>query len=473
MVPLGRPIRLTATKVLPLESSGTYKYRVKAFGADTESAFSNEISFATSCVPVKPDLTVNAQCPAGNNQLFLDWSDDPNTLYWSIYKKRETEPYSFLTDISRPQTDFADNNVESGTTYEYFLTAVGSGISTTSDPVSEIGSFCTPPPPKPVISTTPTCYGYSSRIKIEWQTDPTGKTISYNVWRKNTTLGEPDFTKIFSDLPASAVQYLDIVTEGQKYIYKVEAVGSGTGNTVFSDPSSEITSLECSKLSPFPPNLYLNLMYSVDHHVAVSIGWSDAGNEENYKVFRRLAGESQFAEDRPSLWKKILSYILGQASLAAYENPLVVLDADTLNYVDYTVTDGVTYEYQVMASNVNGNTFSNIIQVAVPIARPGEFTLSAIRLPDLRIYLTWTEALSSAAGGVVNYDILRSNTLDFASSITICSDIIAPRECFDNNPSLFSTVYYKAVATNNGGITESNVIKIGLPIPIWKEILPW
>lgn len=152
---------------------------------------------------------------------------------------------------------------------------------------------------------------------------------------------------------------------------------------------------------------------------------------------------------------------------------MVTLDADILNYVDYTVTDGVTYQYQVMASNVNGDTLSNIIQVAVPIARPGEFTLSAVRLLDMRIYLTWTEALTSVAGGVVTYDILRSDTSDFSSPNTICSDVIDPRECFDNDPPLFSTVYYKAIATNNGGVTESNVVKVGMPIPIWKEILPW
>lgn len=472
-------------KVLPLERSKSYKYKVKSLGISTESGFSNEISFtAPDCAPVKPDLTVTSQCPTGNTELFLDWRDDPNTLYWSIYKKRGTDPYSFLTDISRPQTDFADSNVESGTAYEYFLIAVGSGTSTISDAVTETASFCAPPPPKPVISATSTCYGYNSRSKIKWQTDPTSRTIYYNVLRKNTSLGEIDFSTTSGsvNLPTSTLLYLDPVNEKQNYIYKVEAVGSGTGNSVFSDPSNEITSLECSKLPPFPPNLYLNLVYSVDHRVAVSIGWTDSGNEENYKFFRRVSGESQFAKQKPSLWQKILSYILGKTSLADYEYPLITLvaadndyidDGRDLNWVDYTVTDGETYEYQVVASNVNGSTFSNILPVPVPIARPGEFELSGIRLPDYRVYLTWTEALTSFAGGQVTYNILRSTASDFSSPTTTCSVVIDPRECFDNNPPLFDSVYYKAIATNIGGVTESKIVKVGLPAPIWKEIMPW
>jgi len=448
-------------------------YSVTAIGPGGTSPSSNPVSSTPlNCLPVKPDLTVTVQCQEENVQLFLDWSEDSNTSYWTIYKKRGEEPYSILTNVSPPQTDFTDEDVESGITYEYYLTAVGVGVNTNSDAVSETAVFCYSKPSKPVISATSTCYGYSSRIKINWQTDPAGNTISYNVWRKNTFLLEPDFTKIFSDLPGTATQYIDTVAEANNYIYKVEAVGSGTGNTVFSDPSNEVTSYECSKIPPFPPTLSLNLVYSVDHQVAVSIGWSDAGNEENYKVFRRLDGETEFANSGQNWWKKIIN-ILFDKILAAYENPLVTLDSDILNYVDYTVTDGQTYEYQVMALNTNGETLSNIIQVAVPIARPGEFDLSALRLPDYRVYLTWTEALSSVAGGAVTYDVLRSNTLTFDSFLVVCPGVVDPRECYDNDPPLLSAVYYKAIATNIGGITESDIVRVGLPAPIWKEIMPW
>ena len=461
-------------KVLPLERSKDYKYKVKSLGIGTESGFSNEISFtASSCLPAKPDLTVTSTCAVQDPQLFLDWSGDSNTSYWSIYKKRAEEPYLLLTNISPPQTDFTDKIVESGIDYEYYLTAVGNGTTTNSNAVPETASFCNPQPQKPVITATSTCYGYSSRSKIEWQSDLAGNTISCNVWRKNTSQGEPDFTEVFSDLPASAVEYLDTVPENQSYIYKIEAVGSGTGNNVFSDPSNEITSYECSKIPPFPPNLYLNFdPYAVNHLVAVSIGWSDSGNEENYKVFRRLSGESEFANSGQNWWQKIINILFDKVS-AAYENPLVTLPSDILNYVDYTVTDGQTYEYQVMASNINGETLSNILQVAVPIARPGEFDLSGTRLPDYRVYLIWTEALTSEAGGEVTYDVLRSNTLTFDPFLVVCPGVIDPRACYDNDPPLLSTVYYKAIATNIGGITESDIVRVSLPVPIWKEIMPW
>ncbi len=226
--------------------------------------------------------------------------------------------------------------------------------------------------------------------------------------------------------------------------------------------------------TPFPPNLYLNLVYSVDGLRAVSLSWSDSGNEENYKVFRRLAGELEFVNSGQDWWKKIIN-ILFDKVLAAYESPLVTLDADILNYVDYTVTDGQTYEYQVMASNVNGETLSNIIQVFVPIARPGDFILSWmwIKEPD-KIRLIWTEALSSVAGGMVTYQVQRDLTSDFSSPTIICDNISLPKllECVDKSPA-YSERYYQVKATNNAlEPTYSNWIKINIPLPIWKEIAP-
>ena len=203
----------------------------------------------------------------------------------------------------------------------------------------------------------------------------------------------------------------------------------------------KISSIECSTLPPFPPFLSLNLVYSVNHRVAVSIGWTDAGNEEEYKILRS-------------------------------GSPLLVIataDADVLNYVDYTVTDGIIYDYQIMASNKNGDTISNTISVVVPIARPGEFTLSG-KWDINKIHLTWTEALTSVAGGTATYTVFRDNSDTFESPITICVTI--DLECDDSSPN-FIEIYYKAVAINNGGSTDSNIWTVRPPLPNWKEISPW
>lgn len=321
---------------------------------------------------------------------------------------------------------------------------MGNSASVYSDSIPKQAPFCFQQPAKPIISVTPICLGYSSRIKVEWQPDLTGHTLSYNIWRKDISAGETDFSEIYSGLPADTTQNLNFVDEAKTYVYEVEAIGSGE-NSVFSDPSNEAVGLECSKIPPFPPTLFLNLVYSMDHHVAVSIGWTDVGNADEYKVYRASS---------PFVW--------------IATNP-----PNALNYVDYDVTDDATYQYQVAASNRNGDTLSNILTVVVPIARPGDFILSGSWMSGgAKIYLTWTEALTSEAGGAVTYRVLRAGSLTFDSSTVVCQNISSPPLiCYDNSPSS-SEKFYKVEATNNGGITDSNILQMTSPLPFWKEVAP-
>lgn len=287
-------------------------------------------------------------------------------------------------------------------------------------------------------------------------------------------MGEPDFIKIFSNLPTSAVQYFDgNLPENNEYVYELEAVGSGAGNSTSSDSSNATTTFECSKRAPFPPpELSVNSVYAVDGQVAVSLGWTDCENEESYELFRRLTGESYFAKVRQPWWERVMSYFLGRVAVADYDYPLGTSTADILNYVDYSATDDTSYDYRVIAVNNNGETMSNIITVPVPIARPGNFTLSGRQLGDGTVYLYWTEAQSSAAGGTVKYTVQRDSDASFSSPGVICTNITA-LECYDNSPSL-SEEYYRVEARNKAiDPTYSNPIRVLLFAPTWKEIAPF
>ncbi|KPJ57232.1 hypothetical protein AMJ49_01310 [Parcubacteria bacterium DG_74_2] len=439
-----------------LERGKLYKYYVKALGVGVESSASNEISFTTpSCLPIKPILNTTSTCDGTNPQIKLTWQTDPNTEYWSIYKKREGEAL-FKQIANTTQNLYIDGDVESGISYEYYVRAIGKGVSETSDLVSETAPFCYEPPyeGKPFsISATSVCFGYSSRIKVEWPSDSTGKTLSYNVWRKNTTLGEADFSEIASGLSPAAIRYFDVdIIEENNYIYEVEAVGSGEGNTLFSKPSDQIASLACSILPPNPPTLYLDGIESTGDLRAVYLHWTDAGNEDYYTVFRRSSD-----------WIEI-------ATTSGKEIPEDTYWTD--KSWDRELNDGQIYDYKVIAYNVNGGTESNSIGANVPIALPGEFTLSGSEI-DSTIHFTWTEASTTPAGGLVTYKVLRDNSKDFPSPTTICENITTPPfECDDATPTYLER-FYKAVATNNGGSTDSNIWANEPPLPKWKEIAPY
>jgi hypothetical protein len=206
--------------------------------------------------------------------------------------------------------------------------------------------------------------------------------------------------------------------------------------------------------------------------------WTDAGPEKEYRLFRR-EGTSNWVEVTPA-------YIDEENRGGWWPNGD---EPGDVPYNDFSAKDGKAYQYMVVAYNDyapfdfsytwtdprdSGGSFSNPLTIRIPIAKPSPFDLYAVYLADGRNYATWTAAATTDAGGTVYYDIWRSESkTDFSSAIKICADVVDPRECYDINPPLSSEVYYKAIARNLGGETESNIAEVSLPSPLWKEILPW
>ena len=445
--------------VAPLEREKTYKFYVKAIGVNTESSASNEVAFtAPACLPATPNLVVTPHCEITNPQLILSWQADTNTEYWSVYKRRAEESlFTFLTDTTL--TSYTDGNLESGAGYEYYLTAVGKGVSTNSDAVSETAPTCQARPyngiPFPIAATS-VCYGYDSRMEIEWPSDGTGNTLSYNIWRRNLTQGESDFSTIVIGLGPTATRYVDLIDqlyEGDDFQYKVEAIGSGAGNTLFSQTSSQITAYPCHSATPGLSTLTLVSIQSTADLRMVRLKWTDAGNEEYYQIWRSGSDYEMIATTTGEVGDKEW------------------FDSSQVRILE----DGKTYYYKIIPVNVNGSgPESNIEEAQIPIAAPGEFTLSGQKFIGT-IHLTWTLAATTTAGGPATYRVLRSNSEDFIVSTLICDNILEtqPLECNDTSPT-YPERYYVAVARNlSPEETYSNVWLATLPLPKWKEIAPY
>lgn len=480
----------------PLERNKAYRYSVKAVSVGNEGNASNSISFiAPSCLPVKPNLTLTPGCDASGTQIQIAWSPDPNTSYWSVYKKRSSQPESSYVCETCPgitANSYIDYNIESDTSYDYYAVAYGNGVNTYSDVKSAVASICYDVPVKPTITTDSQCAGTSSRIAVNWDPYNDSKTFTYNMHRKNITDGEMDYSLLAQNIPYTARRYVDGNVEIEKnYAYKLEAVGFGSGNSVSSDelPASLTTTLDCISTPPFyPPFLsFVSASYKLDSLGEVKLKWNDTQNEKSYEIFRRLQGETQFAyvggEESGSGWQDAF---LNKA-VAAYTSPVGVVIAGT-DYVDpaptgfvafndTTVSEDVTYEYQIRAINDAGITSSNIISpVYVPIAPPGDLTLSYQYMPG-NIKLKWTAAAYSVKGGPPNYTVYRDDSANFDSPVAICSNVSDfpvdsnNRTCNDNNP-LSGISFYVARAENNSpAYTESNHITV-LGALKWDETTP-
>jgi len=236
----------------------------------------------------------------------------------------------------------------------------------------------------------------------------------------------------------------------------------GEATNIFSDESNQITTLDCNNLPPNPPELSSDPPISTGDYISVVLHWTDAGNEESYRLFRQEIGGT---------WNEIIQ-------LPANDDP-----ATLIYYVDSAVSgleDNKTYEYVAVAYNKNkpydeanpiySGSFSNFLQVYIPIAKPGNFTLSGTWQIN-KINLTWTAAATTDAGGTVTYKVVKGNS-DFTETYDIdsCQDI-STLNCTDNNPS-FSQTFYKVIAKNNGG-TNEKIINMALPALNWKELIPW
>ncbi len=446
------------------ETAVSADYYVKAKIINEEKDSIPAASNPLNCAPADPNLQVEAKCAvigSDNKSIAeLSWDEDPNTEYWSIYKRRQNDPplvWSNIAKISSP-TSYTDENVESGVIYEYYLTAFGKEQQTNSDIREEKALVCEPYPSEPTINLLERgCAEDYPIMNIGW-TDTTN-TIAYNVWRKNITTGA-EYIKIKADLSFNTFFYKDLegisdhpLTPKDTYRYMIEAVGSGISNSHYSVESNEITAYDCANMPPLAPlNFEIISTDAIGHFAYVRMGWIDSGNEDKYVILRD-----------------------GIPIATLTQGVDYNLEDSIIYYNDNTVSDATTYIYVIRAVNNNPETTdSNAVTADIPIARPGEFTLSISWVKDTEeALLSWTEAASTTSGGIVSYRVLRDDTTDFTDVEEICAGIeAAPFECSDDSPTLLER-YYSAEATNFGGTTNSNTVDIiTVILPTWKEVKP-
>lgn len=486
----GNPILTNLTAWDSTAATGapaTYKVVSNNLGGGSPSA--DVISSPPDCTPLTPVFDVTPQCVTGDSQMKLEWGADPNARYWSIFKRRLGFPFAKLIDVNSPTISYSDGDIQSDVVYEYYIETFGfKGPSKLSNSDSGTALICANPPAKPAFvppTPEPVCFGTSSRIKSKWTLDGTGSTLSFNVRRKNITLGEPSFS-IRNGEPIAPTDddFYDLVTALEDYQYQIEAVGSGANNISLSDPSLTVTALDCTNIPPNPAALSLSTVVSTGDLVSTSLSWTDSGSEQDYRIFRSDGGPL--------------------VEIAHLVSGVDYLDSDTtIFYVDNSVIDGMNYAYRIYAYNNSasydslntlksfnasdepeGGIASNDLLVFVPVAVPGVFSAEGVwvNLQTGPFRITWTAAPTTANGGCVNYTVYNDDNASFSSPVVVCTDITEASDCRgvsgpdllrcdDTTPTLAER-FYRVTATNVGGSTNSNTVELEPPLPQYREIAP-
>ena len=392
-----------------LSEATKYWYRVRAYNADTTSAYSNEKQVTTLYnIPAAPSgLTITSLL---TNRVSLSWSDNSNNESgFKIQRKQgATGTYADIRTTAANITSYTDSDtvLRDGTLYYYRVCATNAaGDSAFSNEASG-----TTPLAKPT-SATATAVS-SSRIDLTW-IDNSASESGYKIERKTTVTGT--YAQI-DQVGANVQSYSDTngLEPNTRYYYRVRA----TNGTLDSDYSNEPSAVTLLDTPAAPSNLTItSLLFN-----RVSLSWSDnSNNESGFKIQRKTGATGTYTDIRTTV-----------ANVTSYT------DSDT------ALTDGTLYYYRVCASNATGDSaFSNEASGTTPLAKPT--SASATAVSSSQINLTWIDNSVSETG----YKIERKTTVTgtYAQIDQVGANV---QSYHDTNGLEPNTRYYYRVRATNG-----------------------
>jgi hypothetical protein len=302
-----------------------YYYRVRAFNAGGDSAYSNVAHGVTvPCIPSAP--TGLTAVPASQTQIDLHWTDNSNN---EDGFKIERSPdgstgWSEIGTVGPNVQDYPDTGLTCGTDYYYRVRAFNAGGDSAFTNVAHaVTAPCTPAAPTgltaPPVSQT--------QIDLHW-TDNSNNEDGFEVERS------PDGSTGWSEIGTVGSNVQDYpdsgLTCGSDYYYRVRAYNAG-GNSGYSNVAHGVT-------APCIPAAPTELVITGFAQTWVSLQWTiNSTTEDGFKVERSLDGATNWVE-------------VGTVGVGVNV------------YTDPGLTAGTDYYYRVRAYSGAGNSdYSNVV----------------------------------------------------------------------------------------------------------------
>ena len=334
---------LTGTTLVDtgLADGQTYYYQVTAVDTGGESARSAEVS-ATPLVPlaVSPPPG-NVQATAGDGRATLNWIAAPGATSYNIYQGTSAGGETLLaTGVTG--TSFVQSSLNNGTTYYYQVSSVNAlGEGSPSSEVAVTPKTLAPPTPINV-----TAAAGDGQVSLNWTAASDAQ--SYNIYR-STDAGD----EVLYQQGVVGTSFVDgQVADGTTYYYQVSAA-NGVGE---SNLSTEVSATPLPPL-PAPPTALAAAGVSASQ---IQLQWQSSTTPGTAVVIERSTDDVNFT-------------------------PLVTLDPGVASYLDANqLMPGATYYYQVVATNLAGNSGpSGTAQAAVIAQLPPPWADADIGSPPL------------------------------------------------------------------------------------------
>jgi len=407
----------------------TYYYQVSAVNAAGEGPRSNEASAVPSAPPPPPSppsAPTNLVATAGNAQVGLTWQAPGSNggsaiTNYKIYRGTSSNGETLIATIGN-QLSYSDGGLTNGVTYYYQVSAVNNvGEGLRSNEASATPTAPATPPGAPQgLSASPG----DATVTLTWSAPSSngGSPITnYRIYRATTSGGETLKATIGNQLSYSDGG----LTNGVTYYYQVSAV-----NNVGEGPRSNEAS--ATPTAPAGPPTAPQGLGASPGDATVTLTWSAPSSNggspiTNYRIYRGTSSNGE-----------TLKTTIG----------------NVLTYTDTTVTNGVTYYYQVSAVNSAGEGPRSNEASATPSAPPpppsppSAPTNLVATAGNAQVGLTWQAPGSNGGSQITNYRIYRGTSSNGETLLATIGNVLTYTDTAVSNGV---TYYYQVSAVNNVG----------------------
>jgi fibronectin type 3 domain-containing protein len=423
---LSLPLIATTMTAGYLTDGDTYEYAVSAANQGGEGPQS-ATARATSNYP-PPAAPSGLVAAATNATVNLSWTASPTAGVWYwIYQRDVTAGQTTFTQLAYPVTACCTASLgllTNGDSYEYKVTALGSGgkESSASNVVSATPSLPVPGAPTGLTTTA----GTDGSIKLAW-TSP-GGDLWYDIWERDVTAGQ-SFTKLAYPVTTCCTWTATALTQSHAYEFKVDAINA-TGAGATSNVAGATAHYN-------PPGAPTNLRGSTSGDGTIDLNWDapGAGGFYYWIYFRDVTAGAAFA-------KSAYPTDQTEATLGALVNDHV-------------------YEYKVTAENAGGEgPAGSTIQVTSKGGTPTAPSGLTATAGNASAVLKWT---ASSTANALYYLYQRDSTAGQSwqkGSLPISGTTFTPTSLANGD-----TYQWKVTAANSSGESTASNVASAKPMP--------
>lgn len=231
-----------------------YSYKIRAIGADIESALGTEYFTIT-----KLSIPSAVYASLGVKEITVSWEEVELAEKYNVYRKADSANWQIVATVNAGVGKYEDKKVESGKTYIYAVATIGKGFNTEKSVNSEAVYYLD----SPVIMGVANA---SNGMEVSFY--PVDGAGQYIIYRKNVG---GNFSEI-GRLEATDTVFVDETAEsGVQYIYGVCAVYGDTTSPVCE------SKLACRLAEP-------KITSAASVYGGITITWGDVKGAEKYII---------------------------------------------------------------------------------------------------------------------------------------------------------------------------------------------